>query len=301
MSLNKKGIWIVTVAGLLLLGACIRGNQPVVTPTPTVVPTQSAEATETPVPEITASPIPESTVIPKVTPTVVPEPTVVPKVSPTPEPEISATPEPTEAPEPTETPVPEITVTTTPEPTVIPEVTPTEAPEPTPTEVPEPTKAPEISWTPDTELLINAGWQRTVDITENYDIVFPDCFDESKVERMEKELLISYSSTEKEGIKFYVYYTMEQTLEQALLQVTEAGGFMTENNRDEKQFSYRTDGAIIYRGTVLETSFSKVLLDSSFHEEEKITGTIHIVLEYPKEYCTEYETETYQYFLVPIL
>ena len=287
--MKKKGISIAIMMGLLLLGACRETPQTTVIPTgtpttgpveeinptvttkpsaaPTLEPTVPPEATKKPELSVTVMPTPEATIVPEpsVTPVPTAEPTAVPKVEPT------KAPEPTEEPEPSATPVP------TPEASVTPE----------PTETP----------LPDLDRFIGHGWQSMTDITEQYSIVFPECFDETASVRSEEELLLTYSSKEQEEVVFTVRYVPGKLLTEVLEQSMEE---WTVSDQQEKQFSYYTERDIMkYQGIVLELEFDKKLL-GSVSEEETMTGIMQIEFGYPVENSAEYETDAYRYFIEPV-
>lgn len=267
---KREKIFILMLSTVLFFGAC-NTEKNTIPPTPSISPTLRVENTQTPLPDFRPSG--------SVVPTKQPSPTQEPDAEPT------LTLPPTDLPEPTKIPEP------------------TQNEEPTSTPMPSPTKVPELTQdpVPDVAWLLQTGWQKTVDITEGYAILFPECFDESKVERTEQEILISYSSTEQTALRFVIRYTMQQTAQEALEQISDAGGIVSELSQEEKKFFYRLEGDRIEQGIVIENRFGAALLGSSFGDEEYVVGTMQILLEYPEESRAEYESEKYQYFLVPIL
>lgn len=264
---NRKKFTIVILGGMLLLGAGCNTKQNKIPSNGSPTPTLWAETTPTQFPKAS----PSGTFVPTQQPNLTKEPEE--EQVPTPSPTSALTPEPTKEAESTSTPIPSAT----------------QKPEPTPTPV------------PDMDWLLQNGWQRTVDVTEHYNIYFPECFDEAEVERTEQEIILSYSSKKQTQIRFVIHYRIGQTISEALEQLYAADAIVTEPAEKEKEFSYRVERDIIQQGVILETCFINTLLGSSLEEEEAVVGTIQIQLEYPKEDSTEYETEEYQYFWIPIL
>ena len=315
----KRVLYIIfIVTGALYFAACVPKNS--ISKTPAVTPTTGAVAQSTPGP--TPGEIPAETPLP--TPT--PEPTVFVEPTPEPTPLLTATPEPTPGeipaetpsptptPQPTELPVPTATpkptgvpkATATPKPTKVPRVTPTSTPQPT--ELPVPTTEPEeipvtITPTPavNPELLVHQGWQKAVDISGTYAIIFSDVFQESYVTRGDRELRTIYLSPADDAITFDVIYTMKRTMEEAEEEILLAGGIILERQEENRSFSYLLIvGDDIACGRVQEEQFSRELLGTSFGENPVITGTMQAVFSYPKEREELYSTEQYQFFIIPV-
>ncbi len=294
--MRKKGFGILIIAGLLFFCAC-KEESVVPTPTPSAVPTEIPGKTVTPQP----SAIPDLSITPE--PTATTSPAVTEKPTVMPEPEIS--PEPTDDPSQTVTPAaptPDVTgePADIPEPTAIPEPTftpiPTVTPEPTATPMPTATPTP----TPVPETLVNAGWQKTVDMTGDYTIIFPDCLNESEIIKGQKDVEIFYRERGLETAFFSIAYTMTETLEDVKKEVLEAGGGVLSEVLEEKMFSYESeDGIMKYRGLVIEQQYSSSLVGDTFGTEDQVTGTMHIIFCYPLADKEIYDTEKYQYYVVP--
>ncbi len=301
----KKKIIGIIAAGLLLFASCgtNAGTGPVRvvengnTPTPIVVPTCTPTASPTPdpskLPTVTEAaeptnvpqPSPAGTVAPSPEPTVMVSPTREPAVTSVPEPTITLTP----SPEPTTAPEPELTVTPTPEPTAVP------SPEPTVTPLPSPTPTPAIDPGP----LINRGWQKTVSIDGEYNIIFPELFRGCRVTKTDRVLRIDYLCEENSAINFLVSYELQLTLEEAADEILEAGGILLESlpEKNRMTFRWQQDGRL-HRGVLIEAKYPQALLGTSFGEEEWITGVMQIVFSYPADRYTDYETARYNYYIM---
>lgn len=318
----KKNISrIIIVAGLLLLSSCksqdkvgpIEQAESPFTPTPIVVPTctPAEEPTQavTPSPTVTLASITE-----------IPEPTEEPVLKPTtsPAPTLNPSPTPTEAVTPTEeimptesavsTPEASSALTATPVPTVaVPGPTepasPVQTEIPTPTETPVPTATPLPTATPtpaiNPELLVTNGWQKTTSFDEKYFIIFPERFRNSYLSKTEEELELKFTCPEDEAIEFYILYTMNYTLEEAVEEFSAAGGIIKERNLEEKRISYLLykDGRM-HRGVLLEEQYARELLGSTFGEEEFITGVMNVIFTCPNDRVEEYSAETYNFYII---
>ncbi|MGN0506679.1 MAG: hypothetical protein ACI4FZ_08965 [Lachnospiraceae bacterium] len=283
-------------------------------PAATITPTETSDITPSPAaslapeptknPEPTPSNVPTPTPASVLTPTVSATPTVTPEALPSPEASATPTPTkkpetvPTQVPEPTETPVPTITPTLTPTPS------PTIAPSPTitppPTIIPSPT--PTLTPTPTPALnplnLVHAGWQSMQDITMDHYIVFPECFDDSTIEKNAPILSFVYTSSKDETILFSVIYTIGQTYEAAVEEVYAREGLIEEHVPEERSFSYLLEeGETVFRGWVIEEYYSAKLLGSQYDKQE-ITGTMRVVFSYPIAVREQYETEAFRYYVV---
>ena len=299
--MKKIVMGTIMVAGLLLLASCgpeenvgpIELTPPLYTPTPIVVPTCTPAVTETPtlVPKITEAAKPTATPEPIIEATVTPEPTAEPTIEPTatPEPTPEPTIEPTVTPEPTPEPV--IEPTTTPEPTAEPTADATITPLPTATPVPEPEINP--------AQLVNNGWQKTISITEAHEIIFPDMFRESTVEKTDQSLEITYTCKENPEIAFSVIYRMQTNTETVIaeMQTMEETAFAGTLGTDRVTYLWEKEG-FLYAGVLLEEQFERAVLGNVFGEEEWIAGVIQVVFTYPVNSRTEYETADYGYYII---
>ena len=284
----------MVLAGLLLLASCgpkenvgpIDFTNDNITRTPIVVPTCTP----------TVTPTPDSKEQPTVTPTKKPEPTEELQPTETPEPTAELTPEPTA--EPTVTPTKEPTATPTPteipaEPTIepTPEVTPTIVPVLIPS--PAPTEIPVLS----TEDMVKNGWQKTVSIEETHQIIFPELFRESTVEKVGRELKTSYSCPEDKSVSFEIVYQMQKTVEEAVNELP--AGTILDGSLEEKQITYFwQENNTLYRGIFLEVLYPQYLLGDAFADNEQVVSTIRIVFAYPTEMRTTYETSEYNYYII---
>ena len=291
----KKTGWklCISILGILFLTAC-RENVPVLM-TPTPVPTKEAVVTEAVAPTVTA--LPDMGV----------EPTKPQEVTVTPMPEATPTKEAAKSPTPTVTPVPTATPTLSPTPTLTPIPSPTPSPTPIPTMTPTPTPSPTPTLTPiptptiDPVPLVTNGWQSAADITQQYLIVFPECFNESEVMRTNHELAVTYTSRRYDTLTFVTSYRMQCTLEEIITELVGAGAELVEENPLEKRFSYRYEDATrVYQGVVIEMKYPQELLGDVFGEEEFITGVMQVVYSYPVGNKAEYETEPFRYFVVMV-
>lgn len=319
--MKKIVMGTIMVAGLLLLASCgpeenvgpIELTPPLYTPTPIVVPTCTPAVTETPtaVPKVTEAAKPTATPEPLIEVTVTPEPTIEPTATPEPTPEPTV--EPTATPEPTAEPTIEPTVTPepTPEPTAEPTVTPEPTPEPTaePTVTPEPTAdttitpLPTITPGPEPDInpaqLVNNGWQKTISITEAHEIIFPDIFRESTVEKTDQSLEITYTCKENPEIAFSVIYRMQTNTEEVIaeMQTMEGTAFTGTLGTNRVTYLWEKEG-FLYAGVLLEEQFERAVLGNVFGEEEWIDGVIQVVFTYPANSRTEYETADYGYYII---
>lgn len=278
MQVVKKGIkLIVSIAGLALFCACTR-NVPVETITPTnritvTVTPSVTEALQTPLPTITPTLV--ITEIPTLTAT----------------PMLTATPTPLPEPTNKETPTKEPTKKPTATPTLLPTKTPTVTVGVTVTDVPK----------VDLEPLITNGWQSMVDISQTVQVIFSECFNDSKVTKGETTLEICYTSTQEKELQFQVVYSIQQTLQQILDTIVEQGGIVLEETVQEKRVSYQIEqNNRIYQGIALEQDYQKELLGDVFGDADNIIGTMQVVFSYPKEQQMKYETEPFQYYVVKI-
>lgn len=266
---NKKRNCIAILALLFLCGACAVKAGPVPTGVPVIV---------------TATP--EPTKEPAKNPTIPPEPTKIPE---------KITPEPTKEPVPTSTPVPTMppaTPTPTPEPTVTPVPEVTEIPEPTeaPVPAPEPTKNPLP--------LVHEGWQNVSDITMQYYVVFPDCFDRSTLIKEEKQTAFSYTSSTEPDIQFGIAYRFGQTYESKQEEILLNSGEISEDTGKEKAFFYRIETKDrIYRGFVTEEYYDSFLPGEMLAET---VGVMQVEFSYPLAEKEKYESEAFEYYVVEI-
>ncbi len=282
MQVVKKGIkLIVSIAGLALFCACTKN-----VPVETITPTNGITVTVTPsVTEALQTPLPTTTptaVITKI-PTITATPTLTPTLTPLPEP--TNTESPTK--EPTNKPTKKPTAT----PTLLPTKTPTVTVGVTITDVP----------VVDLEPLITNGWQSMVDISQTVQVIFSECFNDSKVTKSETTLEICYTSTQEKELQFQVVYSMQQTLQHILDTIAEQGGIVLEETIQEKSVSYQIEqNNRIYQGIALEQDYQKELLGDVFGDADSIIGTMQVVFSYPKEQQMKYETEPFQYYVVKI-
>lgn len=323
--MKKIVMGTIMVAGLLLLASCgpeenvgpIELTPSLYTPTPIVVPTCTPAVTEIPtvVPIVTEAAKPTATPEPLIDVTVTPEPTIEPTATPEPTPEPTV--EPTATPEPTAEPT--IEPTATPEPTSEPTIEPTVTPEPTPEPAIEPTTTPEPTAEPTADAtitplptitpgpepdinpaqLVNSGWQKTISITEAHEIIFPDIFRESTVEKTDQSLEITYTCKENTEIAFSVIYRMQTNTEEVIaeMQTMEGTAFTGTLGTDRVTYLWEKEG-FLYAGVLLEEQFERAVLGNVFGEEEWIAGVIQVVFTYPANSRTEYETADYGYYII---
>ena len=280
--MKKQIVTVILTAGLLLLNAC------------QTTPTEHPLPTETIAP-VTLSP----TLRPEPTAVLTPEPTLSPMLKATPSPELTEEPSPIPSPEPTEepspTPSPELTEEPSPTPSPEPTEEPSPTPSPEPTETPSPTSSPEPA---DMEMLLASGWQKTESITETVVVLFPDCFDDSYITRTDRELWVCYKSTADTAVEFWVGYKMKQTLEESLEEILAENGLVVEENLQDRNAAFRLlSGETVHQGILLEEQYSGELLGAAF-EEEQTTGVMYILMSYPEERATDYETPNYSYYII---
>ena len=271
--MKKKWIWMMLLTSLLF--ASCRQEIPENTPGSTITPTGCEAPTCTPA----ETPEAELPLGPSVVPTV----TEVPVVETVPTP--TQIPEPTDVPEPTEAPEPTGEVLPTAEPTVIPEQP--ELPSPSPSPV------------PNAELLVNHGWQRAISIDENYEILFPELFLGSSLEKTDRELTVFYTAPSDDGVSFKISYHMQTTLDEFL-----SASLLTENavaydNTEENRVSaVRQESGTLCRGILIESRYAKTLLGNAFAGEEWIPGVMEVTFSYPSEQKQLYETAEYEFYVI---
>ena len=283
MQEKKSIIGISFIVLLLMLGcACIQ-PQPPVSPIPTKPPTATALPTATlPAevrPTVTGTPVPTETLVPTATNTPTPTDTPIP----------TATNAPTLTPTPTETAVP------IPTPTEM--VMPTPSPTPVPSPTPEPTVVPPVPEV-NPEALLNHGWQSVMDLTESYQILFPELFTESEIEYADELVVFHYANSKDAGIGFKICFLLEKDFDLLADEIGEEHE-MYEMTLDEQQvFRYTGKrGKFLCSGYVLENTYG---ITSEDGEETEQAGALLIEFTYPIEQCELYETEQYQFYIISI-
>lgn len=273
--MKKKWIWMVLLGSLLFISC--KQEVPENIPESTVTPTGYDEpaCTPTEMPEAEPSPVPSTVPTATVTPVAetVPTPTQVPKPT--------ATPKPTEAPKPTGEVLP------TAEPTIEPEQP--ELPSPIPSPV------------PDAELLVNHGWQRAISIDEKFEIIFPELFVGSSLEKTDRELTVFYTTPSENGVSFKISYHMQTTMNDCLngylLPENAEVSDSTEENRVSVVWQ---ENEILYRGILIESLYEKTLLGNAFEGGEWIPGVMELVFSYPAEQQQLYETAEYEFYVIDL-
>lgn len=271
--MKKKWIGVMLIAGLLF--ASCRQEVPGNTPGTTVEPT----AYELPT-GIWEEPSDAEHVL---------EPTPGPETTENPSP--SVVPTPTQGPEPTETP----------EPTEVPASTGEADPTTAPAEETDPSGflQPSPSPIPDTETLVYHGWQRAISIDEAYEIIFPERFCGSSLEKTDRELTVIYTDPSDERVIFRISYWMQTTLEDFLARMSLPESALVYDGTEENRVNgvWQIEGTM-YRGSLIETRYAKELLGSSFEGEEWIPGVMEVVFSYPQEQQQDYETAEYDFYVM---
>jgi len=272
--MKKKWIWIILIAGLLF-ASCRQIENPPVEPGTTIAPTGCEFPTCTPGESAEAEPTLGPTVIPAVTE--IPDTPVVPT--------------PTQALVPTDMPEP----SNAPEPTGEAETTAVPTEEPEQSEFPLPSPSP----VPDAELLVNNGWQRAISIDDTYEILFPDLFRGSSLEKSDRELTVYYTDPSDERVAFRITYRMQSSMEECLaaLSVPENSLFRDEPEENRVSGIWQEEETV-YRAILTESRYSKALLGNAFEGEEWIPGVMEVVCSYPQELQLQYETAEYNFYVI---
>lgn len=221
-----------------------------VTPTAALTAVPTKEPVHTPTPE------------PAMTPTIKPELTEPPVLTPTPE--LTATPEPTATSEPTTAPT---------------NLPPTATVSPTATVTPTPTVHPLT--------LVYMGWQQTIDPTETYAVVFPNCYDAVSITKQKNYFYYTYTASQHAELVFEIAYYPEESIlgrqEAILLQYPEIVIEETEHG-----FTYFAESE-----TLCVTGEVLVCL----HEVLGTTGVMQVENRYPTEQSGEYRKKEYSWYV----
>ncbi len=135
-------------------------------------------------------------------------------------------------------------------------------------------------------------------IEEGYQIIFPDLFRESVVEKTDTVLELRYTCVEEAEIEFQVIYNMQRTLKEVMQDFPEIEDILLEGSLEEKQMrcQWQKDGRI-YLCFLAEEQYPQELLGKTFGEEW-ITGVMQVVFSYPADDKTKYETLKYEYYVI---
>ena len=272
--MKKKWIWMILAAGLLLASCRQNENPPVGTDT-TPVPTREELPTKEPDKPANGEP--------DLGPTVVPVITEIP--------DVPAVPTPTQTPEPTLPPEP----TKTSEPTKVPETTVTPAENPEQQETP----IPSLSPVPDSEGLVSNGWQRAVSIEKGYEILFPELFRGSSLEKTDRELTVFYTDPSDEAVSFKISYHMQTSLEEYVAGMSLPEDILLYDEAETNRVSGTwQEEELMYRVVLIECRYAKAMLGNAFEGEEWIPGVMEIVLSYPAKLQEKYETAEYDFYVM---
>jgi len=271
VQMKKKWIWMILAAGLLF--ASCRQEIPGNLPGNTITPTGHETSVSTPGETADAEPTLGPTVVPNVTDF----------------PAVSTVPTPTQALEPTDVPEP----TRAPEPTG--EIAPTETPEQSGLPLPSQNSMPDV------ELLVNRGWQRAVSIDGAYEVIFPELFRGSSLEKTDRELTVLYTDPSDERARFRISYRMQTTLEEFLSDMSlPEGTFVFDEQEENRVYGIWQEEERVYRGILIECRYAKTLLGSAFEGEEWIPGVMEVVFSYPLEMQGAYETTGYEFYVIDL-
>lgn len=289
MQVRKGKIGIGLIAILFLCCACIK-PQPPATPIPTKAPPATAVPSPTIEAQETVTPEPTEAVMPTVFPTEAVTPTPIETIAPTPTKIPTATPSPTETAVPSPTTAAQETVTPEPTKAVVPTVAPTEPVTPTPV----PTSVPQAS----AEELVYHGWQSVNDLTGTYRIVFPEVFTEGFIEQAEDAILFWYQSRENPEILLSVQFLLEKDFDLLADEIGENHAMQEIAIGEKKGFFYQGErGAFFASGYLVEHFYEAFVQET---DGIKPVGSLLVEFSYPKEQRDRYETEQYQYYIIPI-